>query len=175
MNTLITQDRLDAIKRIAKYSPKGSIAEVGVYKGGSLKVLAELFPDRKVYGFDTFEGLPQEQWNDKEFHTPGEFNDTSLEAVTTFISKSNVRLIKGLFPDTANPFEKEKFALVHIDTDFYLSVKECINWFWPRMVKGGTIIFDDYDWPNCQGVKKAVDEFMLPIQTADFQAAVIKQ
>ncbi len=170
-NTLITNDRLDTFRRHASIIPKGLIAEVGVYKGGSLKLLTELFPDRTVYGFDTFEGLPKEQWRETEYHKAGEFNDTSIEAVQTFVPSA--KLIKGLFPDSAPNLKK--FALVHIDTDFYLSVKACLEWLWPRMVKGGIIVLDDYNWPNCPGVKQALDEFKQPyLLTADYQAAIVK-
>jgi O-methyltransferase len=173
-NTLITGDRLATFTRNAHLVPKGIICEVGVYKGGSLKHLSELFPERLIFGFDTFEGLPPEQWSEAEHHKAGEFNDTSMEAVRNFVNSDNVTLIKGLFPDSA-PSSMKKIALAHIDTDFYLSVKVCIEWFVPKMVKGGIIVFDDYQWPNCPGVKQAIDEAGLPVTvSADFQAIYIK-
>ncbi|MGN6532845.1 MAG: hypothetical protein ACTHK0_13975 [Ginsengibacter sp.] len=62
-NTLITQDRLDAMITLAKKAPGyGYFAEVGVYKGGSLKNLSLSFPDRTIFGFDSFEGLPNQIW-----------------------------------------------------------------------------------------------------------------
>jgi hypothetical protein len=174
-NTLITNDRLETFKRNAQLIPPGLIAEVGVYRGGSLKYLAELFPDRQVWGFDTFEGLPPEHWNKDERHNPGEFSDTSIEAVRDFVNSKNVHLIKGLFPwSIESTGGIENIALAHIDTDFYLSVKACIEWFAPRMVKGGMIVFDDYGWGNCPGVKKALDESGLKFcVSANFQALVV--
>lgn len=174
-NTLITNDRLETFKRNAHLIPPGLIIEVGVYKGGSLKYLSELFPDRHIYGFDTFEGLPKEYSSDIEYHKVGEFNDTDIEAVRAFIDSDNVALIKGLFPDIAPEGLTEKIALAHIDTDYYLSVKACIDWLGPRMVKGGMVVFDDYDWPNCPGVKQALDESGLKYcVSANYQALVIK-
>lgn len=174
-NTLITNDRLETFKRNAHLIPPGLIIEVGVYKGGSLKYLAELFTDRQVWGFDTFEGLPAKQHSNFEYHEIGEFGDTSLNDVRKFINSKNVHLIQGLFPDSvedAGPVKK--IALAHIDTDFYLSVKACIDWILPRMVKGGMIVFDDYDWPNCPGVRKAIEEANLQVVvTADYQATYI--
>lgn len=169
-NTLITNDRLDTFRRNIDLVPDGIIVEVGVYKGGSLKLLTELFPERKVYGFDTFEGLPKEQWNKAEHHSPGDFNDTSLSEVQKFVPSAI--LTKGLFPDT-DPGLKN-VALMHIDTDFYLSVKACIEWVLPRLVKGGIVVFDDYGWGNCLGVQRAIDEANLPVVlTANFQATYI--
>lgn len=179
-NTLITQDRLEAISTLSKLAPtEGDIAEVGIYKGGSFKLLCELFPDRSILGFDTFEGLPLDKWNPREVHKPGEFSDTSLEGVTNFLSPdgkpSNWTLTVGIFPGSAYSFVWKTFAFVHIDTDFYECVKDSIDWFWPRLVDDGIMVFDDYDWPNCPGVKKALDEFGEPIkQLTKYQAYITK-
>lgn len=172
MNTLITNDRLDTFRRNAHLIPDGAIVEVGVYKGGSLKLLTELFTDRKVYGFDTFEGLPFEQWNENEPHKPEEFNDTSLAEVQKFVP--DAILVQGLFPDSAP--EIKHIALAHVDTDFYLSTLASLQWILPRLVKGGIVVIDDYDWPNCPGVKQALNELKLRFTvSADYQAIYIKQ
>lgn len=161
-NTLITQDRLDTFGLLELITPEGVVAEVGVYKGGSLKVLAQLFDDKLVLGFDTFEGLPEEQWIESEIHEPLEFNDTSLQEVQEFLADCpNVVLVKGLFPQSGEPYKDLKFSLVHLDTDFYLSTKLSLEWFWPRMVQGGIIVFDDYNWKNCPGVLQALEEHSM--------------
>lgn len=181
MNTLITDDRLDSIKELSLQAPKtyGCVAEVGVYKGGSLLHLCKLFPDRDVIGFDTFEGLPEEKWDESEPHKPGDFSDTCLYDVDQFLRDSEVSnfiLRPGLFPLTADIVRESKFVFVHIDTDFYQSVKESLLWFWPRMVDGGIMVFDDYKWPNCPGVEKALNEFGQPIkQLANYQAYITKK
>lgn len=54
-----------------------------------------------------------------------------------------------------------QFCLVHIDCDLYESAKTCLNFFAPRIVPGGFIIVDDYDFELCPGVEKAVDEFIV--------------
>lgn len=175
-NTLITSDRLSTFRTLKPWLPDGLIAEVGVYKGGSLKLLGQLFDDRPVLGFDTFEGLPKEQWVESETHEPGEFNDTTYEEVQEFTAECpNIVLVKGLFPLSAEQFEDYTFSLVHVDTDYYLAVKACIDWFWPRMIPGGVIVFDDYGWENCPGVKQALGEFGVPVHlSADYQAYIIK-
>jgi len=179
-NTLITQDRLDAMIALAKKATGGGyFAEVGVYKGGSLKNLALSFPERKILGFDSFEGLPRELWIESELHKPGEFSDTSYEVVKDFLkdTNNNVTLIKGVFPGSAQQFADMEFSFVHIDTDFYLSVKACLDWFWPRLLKGGIIVLDDYLWPNCPGVEQALNDFSKPFQKteADYQAYLLKE
>jgi len=176
-NTLITQDRLTTFSLLRPLVPKeGLVAEVGVYKGGSLKVLAKLFDDTAVLGFDTFEGLPKEQWIESEIHEPGDFHDTTMKDVQEFLHDCpNVVLIKGLFPTSAKGMDDYKFRLVHLDTDFYLGTKLSLEWFWPRMESGGIIVFDDYKWPNCPGVEQVLKEFGEPVhQAADYQAYIKK-
>lgn len=182
MNTLITKDRLNALESlawsIAWMDDSLAVAEVGVYKGGSLKLLIDSFPGKLVLGFDTFKGLPIEKWKEDEPHKPGDFSDTSVLDIQNFLANTDGHwmLIQGLFPQSASQFEDKKFCFVHIDTDFYRSVKESLEWFWPRMVDGGIIVFDDYKWPNCPGVEKALNEFGQPIaQLAEYQAYITKQ
>lgn len=174
-NTLITQDRLDSLVSLCKSTKPKTIAEVGVYKGGSLKLLAENFPAVVILGFDTFKGLPKEHWNNKEPHKIGDFNDTDISSVYSFIDSPNVVLVKGLFPESGKPYKDQKFDFVHIDTDFYEAVKQSLKWFWPRISEGGIIVFDDYKWPNCPGVEKALIEFGHPIhESVKYQAYLIK-
>lgn len=164
---------------LARKAPAdGYFAEVGVYKGGSLKHLAIAFPERFILGFDSFEGLPLIQWSEMEIHAPGEFSDTSLEAVVEFLDEYNrrIQIFKGIFPVSAEAVKDYKFSFVHIDTDFYLSVKACIEWFWPRLLTGGIMVFDDYEWPNCPGVKKALTESgrLFQLTDAKYQAYMVK-
>ena len=66
----------------------------------------------------------------------------------------------GFFPDTFREYD-QYFMFVHSDTDTYIGTKATLECFSNCMVKGGKIIFDDYQWINCPGVEKAVSEFML--------------
>ncbi len=53
----IIADRRDQITSAGKH-----IVDLGVYKGGSTRALAKIFPDAAIHGFDSFEGLP-EAWS----------------------------------------------------------------------------------------------------------------
>lgn len=157
--SILGSDKQQSIAKLARSAPAGALAECGVYRGGILKMLASAHPDRTVYGFDTFDGLPADMWKQDEPHSVGEFDDTSLRFVHEQIGDCiNIILVKGLFPKSATYYGDEKFALVHIDFDFYESTKAAIDWFLPRMVDGGVMIFDDYEWERCPGVKRAIDE-----------------
>ncbi|MGN6532890.1 MAG: TylF/MycF/NovP-related O-methyltransferase, partial [Ginsengibacter sp.] len=90
---------------------------------------------------------------------------------------NNVTLIKGIFPESAQQYSGLNFSFVHIDTDFYLSVKACLQWFWPRLISGGIMVLDDYLWPGCPGVGQAYNDFGIPFQNteAEYQAYIIKE
>jgi O-methyltransferase len=138
---------------------EGNLAEIGTFNGGSTYLIAGLLPHKTLYAYDTFSGLPEPTIHDN-YHKQGEFC-ANYDDVNGFLSElSNVKLIQSTFPDKSNIIENEKFCLVHIDVDLYQPYKDCLNFFYPRMVKGGVIILDDYDGGGCAGAKKASDEFM---------------
>lgn len=141
----------------------GSVAEVGVYKGGSAKLLAGLFPHKPVHLFDTFNGMPDVTCEYDNFHKAGDFSDTTLEAVQKHLNGCpNVVFHIGVFPDTAAELDpKERFVMVHVDCDLYRSVRACCELFFPRLQPNGVIVFDDYHHESCLGAKKAVDEFFV--------------
>lgn len=147
----------------------GDFAEVGVYRGGVLRELAQAFPHRTVYGYDTFEGMPVEHWQEGEVVVPGQFDGTSLAEVQGVVADCfNVGLRKGVFPSTG---VRTVYAFVHLDVDFYLATKAALVWLLPRMAEGGVIVLDDWDWEHCPGVRRAVEELGLVAQpTVVFQA-----
>ena len=179
--TVVSQDRCFMLYQMAKYveGKEGEIAEIGVYKGGTGKLVAKACPDKSVHLFDTFSGMPEIE-RDIDLHRKGDFADTSLDSVKMFLSDcNNVIFHPGFFPDTAEAVRDKKFCLVYIDVDIYQSVKNCLEFFYHRMVPGGVMVFDDYEWRNCPGVKKAIIEFLagkpeVPIITTRYQCVLIK-
>jgi O-methyltransferase len=162
LRTLVGKPRCLWLWRLAKFAARleGDIAEVGVYKGGTARVLSQGCPKKAVHLFDTFSGMPVVT-PEIDTHKQGDFSDTSLESVKDFLKDCpNVRFHPGFFPGTANGLEKDRFCFVNIDVDIYASTKDCLEFFYPRMVPGGIMAFDDYKWKHCAGVKKAIDEFL---------------
>jgi len=138
---------------------EGDAAECGVYKGGTARILAELLPDRTLHLFDTFEGMPETDAT-RDLHKRGDFSDTSEAAVREYLSGfTNVNIVRGLIPDSLQVVADRRFSLVHIDLDIYSAIKSACEFFYPRMVSGGVILFDDYGFPSCPGAREAVDEF----------------
>lgn len=147
----------------------GDIAEVGVFKGGSAKFICNFRGNRKVYLFDTFEGMPQVNENDKigkgeeglinqRQILTGEMVGTLEEVQNNLKGYKDVYFYKGIFPFTADPIKNMKFSFVHLDVDIYSSTINALNFFYPRMSDGGIILLHDY--AMCTGVKKAIIEFL---------------
>ncbi|MAG02383.1 macrocin-O-methyltransferase [Candidatus Pacearchaeota archaeon] len=135
----------------------GDYAEVGVFKGTTAKAICEAKGDKKLYLFDTFEGLPEPSKFDKNFKK--QMFDSEVSYVMKKLSKyPNVFIYKGLFTDTAITIKDNNFSLVHLDVDLYQSTKDCLEFFYERMISGGIILSHDYD---SSGVKKAFDEFFF--------------
>lgn len=159
----------------------GEVWECGVYKGGTAMLLNKLtgFTTR-LRLFDTFEGMPATQ-ECEDWHKAGEFADTSLEEVAKRIpNKGSAFFYKGLIPETFKGLEQSKIAFAHIDVDIYSSVLACCEFIYPRLERGGFMVFDDYGWNTCPGAKKAVDEYfstkstLLPLILSTGQAIIFR-
>jgi len=158
---------------------KGDIAEVGVYKGGTAKLIAEVKKNKNLYLCDTFEGLPETKDKD-QFVQKGWLHDTSVESVKEYLKDyEGINFLKGIFPHTSEPISNKEFSFVHLDTNLYQSTLDSLEFFWPRMVKGGRIVSHDYNTTSMPGIKKAFLEFFSEqkeklIEIADSQIMVIK-
>lgn len=134
----------------------GDIAEVGVYKGGSAKLICEAKGERPLHLFDTFEGIPEVADIDHGLYKGK--HAAVFEAVKDYLKGYEaVNFYKGLFPGTAEPLKDSTFSFVHLDVDTYSSTADCLDFFYPRMNRGGVILSHDYT--TRAGVRKAFDEF----------------
>jgi O-methyltransferase len=156
----------------------GDIAEVGVYRGGSAKIICSAKGDKTLHLFDTFEGLPKVDEIDMVWpFYEGKFA-ASFEDVKEYLKDDpNVFFYKGIFPATSDPVKDKQFSLVNLDVDCYESTKQCLEFFYPRMSRGGIMISHDYI--TAPGVKKAFDDFFdgktePVLETAGSQCLVVK-
>jgi len=109
---------------------EGVVIEFGVYKGDTINYIARKLPSFDVFGFDSFEGLP-EFWRDG--FDKGTFSLNSLPEV-----EKNVKLYKGWFDDTLPQFVKEnkqKIAYLHVDCDLYNSTKLIFEYLKDRILQ----------------------------------------
>lgn len=137
----------------------GLYLEFGVYQGNTINFIAKARPNHLIYGFDSFEGLP-EAWSGFVF-SEGTFKLSKLPVL-----EENVKLIPGWFDETLPDFVKEhpedKVAFLHVDCDLYSSTATVFEYLFDKIVKGTVIVFDEYyNYPNWQNHEyKAFQEFI---------------
>lgn len=173
----------DLSELIEKEKIKGAFVECGVWKGGCAAVAAFIAnrakSNRKIWLFDSFEGLPEPTEKDgllaKEYaqnQTSGKLSTINqcvgpLEDVKEIffsklkIDKENVEIKKGWFQDTL-PDQKNKIgdiAILRLDGDWYESTKCCLDNLYDKVIYGGYIVIDDYGY--WEGARRALDEFFL--------------
>ena len=181
----------------------GDIAELGVYRGLGLMTWANLLEafcigdrTKMVFGFDNWEGFtrfsPEDGVEKKETgktiggFNPIDFKSELLSAIDIYDNdrfipwKPRIKLIDGDIARTVPAFLDEnpgvRFSLVHFDCDLYEPTHAALDAIWPKLARGGILIFDEYgihDWP---GETKAVDQFLadkpgLRLRTFDWTNA----
>jgi Macrocin-O-methyltransferase (TylF) len=166
----------------------GDFVECGCALGGSAALMALTLrgvgASRDLWLFDTFEGLPAPTSQDPDFEIANLFTGSCLGTIDEVRHlfeelhlSERVQLIKGLFQDTLPTAPVFEIALLHVDGDWYESVKTCLDNFYDRVVPGGIIQFDDYGY--WEGARKAVDEFLdsrkirAPLTRVDYSGRVL--
>ena len=142
----------------AQCKDKGDVFEFGVFSGYTINFFAELASNTDVYGFDSFEGLP-EDWQGYHYF---DFNrNGNMPEV-----RSNVNLVQGWFsesiPNFLSTYEKKDIKLMHVDCDLYSSTKDIFDNLEQHIKKDLIIVFDEYfNYPNYQQHEfKAFKEFV---------------
>ena len=186
---LVRRDMIILLLRtIVENEIKGEIAELGVYKGETAKLIHHYCPERTLNLFDTFEGFAEKDVSKeidqiRNSESVNNFKDTSVDSILRFIDSqnSNVRVFQGYFPETVNKkLEQTIFSFVHLDADLFEPTKNGLEFFYPRVSSGGIILIHDYNaWPGC---RKAVDEFFflkkespIPMPDKSGSAIIVKQ
>ncbi len=185
--TMTSVERLYALYKAVEYIVKaripGDLLECGVWRGGSMMLVARTLlqlgeTSRTLRLFDTYEGHPKpdrakdidlwghaayDDW--KRFRNKDGSSDwarVSIEDVAKNLASTGypvdrVALIKGMIEQTATAHTPERLALLRLDTDWYASARVGLETFWPRLSPRGVLIVDDYG--HYKGQKQAVDEY----------------
>lgn len=186
--TMTSVERMVTLSRSIEYivnnSLEGDIVECGVWRGGSMMLIAKKLlelnsTEKKLFLFDTFEGMTEPSdidiaWdsssaNDQFIANKNNNNGKSDWCFSNLDEVKNNMAISG-YPQERiffipGPVEKtipcekvKKISLLRLDTDWYDSTKHELEHLYDKLVVGGILIIDDYG--HWQGAKKAVDEFI---------------
>lgn len=133
--------RIRELEWLADKIPEGEILEFGVFRGVTINCLGYALPDRKIIGFDSFEGLP-EDWDMGGKKTKKEAFDRGGEMPEV---PDNVTLVKGFFDKTLPEYKKNlgKIGFLHCDADLYSSTKTVLTELNDLIVPGTIIRFDE--------------------------------
>ncbi len=153
---------------------QGNVAECGCWQGQSAHLTAQALKahnfNKNFMIFDSFEGLSDLHENDQ--HDAKKLTEEEIRtqkkqfAATEEFVQGNLRefdfmsYYKGWIPDRFPEVAQEEFSFVNIDVDLYQPIKDCLEFFYPRLFEQGIIFLDDYGMSQFPGAKLAVDEFL---------------
>jgi hypothetical protein len=157
---------------------RGVFIECGVAAGAQIIMMAAAAPEKMIYAFDSFQGIPLPSNKDDQYPgirkiskeeqsnlpQPGEqileSSGATVVSEETFwehVNKSgvgtkNIKTVPGWFEHTTKMFGSmhTQIALLRLDGDLYNSTKVCLENLYPRVVSGGIVIIDDWALPGCQ-------------------------
>jgi O-methyltransferase len=169
-SSIINQDQ---VKKLVEYlldaienNIDGDVVELGCYVGESskylMKTLIETNSDKKLYVYDSFEGLPDlSKWEINTGWKPRTLV-TSEDVLTSNFIENNLPtpiITKGWFCDIPEDKLPEKISFAFLDGDFYDSIYDSLVKVYDRVVDGGYIFFHDYKRNDLPGVEAAIKDF----------------
>ena len=158
-----------AVQHVVTHDIPGDIVECGTARGGSAALMGLTLKKRQarrmLWVFDTFEGLPAPSERDPDFEIAALYTGSclgTLDEVQELFEKLGIlaeaNFVKGLFQTTVPKSEVGSIAVLHLDGDWYESVRVCLDHLYDRVSPGGVIQIDDYG--HWEGARAAVDDFM---------------
>lgn len=169
---------LDNLKLVSEFQHlSGCVVECGVWRGGMIASIASMWKDRMYYLFDSFEGLPEAREIDGkkalawQANTEGRTYYDNCTADISFaeramkMSGAKHEIIKGWFDETVPKAQFETdIAMLRLDCDWYDSVRVCLVNLFPKLIRGGLVILDDYyTWDGCS---RAVHDYLCETKSA---------
>jgi O-methyltransferase len=173
---------INAVRYIVKDGVPGELVECGVWRGGSMAAAARTLvqlgcSDRHLYLFDTFEGMPEPGARDINWEGESALDiyrtrqgrgggsdwcyapEAEAAGVMSLCGydQSKIRLVKGRVEETIPAAAPDSISLLRLDTDLYESTRHELEHLFPRLVRGGVLIIDDYGHWN--GAREATDEY----------------
>jgi len=187
-HTLCSRDRCYILKTTLCQAMlnQGDVLECGVFRGGTALLEAITLDansnrkvEKKLHLFDSFQGMPDSLAGVDRIKA-GDLGRTSVQHVAALLKGFPFAEIHaGFIPETFADLQINEVCWAHIDVDIYQSVRDCIQYIYPRLAPGGMMVFDDYGFPSCPGARRAVDEAFaglpeVPLCLPTGQCLVIK-
>lgn len=188
---------VETVRHVQRNNLEGAFVECGVWRGGSMMAVALALQSlkmepRDLYLYDTFEGMTAPSEKDvlnsdptisatslmvknEQGVTGATWCEASLEDVQTNMGKTGypeklIHYVKGPVEETIPATIPDKIAVLRLDTDWYESTKHELEHLFPRVVRGGLIVIDDYGF--WKGAREAVDEYLGKLDHSPFLARI---
>lgn len=184
---------VDAVRYVVRQGIQGDVVECGVWRGGSMMAAAlalqdELDLERKLYMYDTFEGMPDPTPEDllmetgeaavdllegplsADIESRADLTDVMAGMRSTGFPDERTIYVPGKVEDTIPDQVPEKISILRLDTDYYSSTKHELEHLYPRLAVGGILIVDDYGW--WAGSRRATDEYFANQRLTPFMSRV---
>lgn len=175
-----------AVRYIVEAKIPGDFVECGVWKGGSSMIIAYTLlkmgiNNRKIYLYDTFEGMPEPGEEDvyiskkedvknvwsketkKEKWLFSPLEEVRKNLLSIGYPEENLIFIKGKVEETIPKTISPKISLLRLDTDWYSSTYHEMKYLFPKLSKNGILLLDDYNY--WKGSKDAVDKYLEETKT----------
>lgn len=189
-------DLYKSVEFIVKAGIPGVFVECGVWRGGAMMMVAKTLlslgaTGRQLQLYDTFEGHPKgldekldvdifgsvaaAEWYEGWGAVPVDEVRDNLSSTT--YPMEHIQLVKGRVEKTLYSNAPHEIALARLDTDWYESAKIELEILWPRIVRGGFLIIDDYG--HYKGQRQAVDEYFkdqpVKLTRIDYSCRVVQK
>ena len=190
--TMTSRERMYAVWQAVNHATaagvEGDVVECGVWRGGStmlaaLTLAARGDDRRRLWLYDTFEGMPEPGPNDaagaygEDPHAEwaatqnGDHNawcyspldEVRANMAATGLPGDRFRFIQGKVEDTIPGTLPERIAILRLDTDWYESTRHELVHLFPLLAPGGVLLIDDYGY--WEGARRAVDEYLAQTGT----------
>jgi hypothetical protein len=190
-HTMTPIERMYALYKAVEYVVSrdipGEIVECGVWRGGSSMLAAlalQKFGDnsRKIYLFDTFEGMTTPSESDRrydgvaaaeileEVRACAFLEEVEANIGSTGMPKERFVFVPGAVERTIPTADLNAISLLRLDTDWFESTKHELDHLYPQLSEGGVLILDDYG--HWEGARKAVDEYFSKLSNAPLLARI---
>lgn len=180
---------LHAINHVTTNNIPGDFAECGVWRGGCMMMAAQALlaygdTTRKLYLYDTFEGMPRPTEHDKtldgysapiwyeEMKADGRewcyasFDQVRSNLLSTGYPAEKIIFVQGKVEETIPATIPSRLAFLRLDTDWYESTKHELQHLFPLLDSRGALILDDYG--HWQGARKAIDDYFRERGAGDY-------
>jgi hypothetical protein len=149
---------------------KFNFVECGVAEGCSaFFALRQIKNNKKVNGefsmhlYDSWDAMKKDLLVKSEFENIGRYESLDIDITKSNLSEFNNNVVyhKGYIPESLykTPISPDFIVYLHIDLNSSIATKEALEFFFPKIIKGGLILFDDYGWAGYEDSEKIIDEF----------------